>query len=34
MSWDSTALFIGIKVIDDEHQLNGASGWDGDSIQV
>ncbi len=33
-NWASTSLYLGIKVIDDQHQLNGASGWDGDSIQV
>ena len=34
MAWDSTAIYIGLKVIDDTHQLNGASGWNGDSVQV
>lgn len=34
MSYDTTALFIGLKVVDDTHQLNGASGWNGDSVQV
>jgi hypothetical protein len=24
----------GVKVVDDQHQLNGNSGWDGDSVQV
>jgi hypothetical protein len=34
MSWDSQALYMGFKVVDDTHQLTGASGWNGDSIQV
>jgi len=33
-NWRPTHLFIGVKVIDDTHQLNGASGWNGDSMQV
>ena len=33
-NWNPTALFLGVKVIDDTHQLNGASGWNGDSVQV
>ena len=34
MAYDSTALYIGLKVVDDTHQLNGLSGWNGDSVQV
>ena len=34
MAWDTSALYIGLKVIDDTHQLNGQSGWNGDSVQV
>jgi hypothetical protein len=34
MAWDSGALYIGLKVVDDTHQLNGQSGWNGDSVQV
>jgi hypothetical protein len=34
MAWDSSALYIGLKVVDDTHQLNGLSGWNGDSVQV
>ena len=33
-NWHPTSLFLGVKVIDDSHQLNGASGWNGDSVQV
>ena len=33
-NWDPDALYIGLKVIDDTHQLNGLSGWNGDSVQV
>merc|ERR1719223_46194 len=33
-NWEPTGLYIGAKVIDDTHQLNGASGWNGDSMQV
>ena len=33
-SWDPKALYIGVKVQDDSHQLNGNSGWNGDSVQV
>ncbi len=33
-NWDTTGLYLGAKVIDDTHQLNGASGWNGDSMQV
>jgi hypothetical protein len=34
ITWTPDNLFIGIKVIDDLHQLNGQSGWNGDSVQV
>jgi hypothetical protein len=34
MAYDSSALYIGLKVVDDTHQLNGLSGWNGDSVQV
>ena len=34
MAWDSSAFYIGLKIIDDTHQLNGLSGWNGDSVQV
>ena len=34
VAWDPTALYIGLKVVDDTHQLNGLSGWNGDSVQV
>ena len=33
-NWNPSGLFLGVKVIDDTHQLNGASGWNGDSVQV
>ena len=33
-AWDALNLYLGIKVKDDTHQLNGNSGWNGDSIQV
>ena len=33
-AWDPSNLYLGIKVKDDTHQLNGNSGWDGDSVQV
>ena len=33
-AWDPDNLYLGIKVKDDSHQLNGNSGWDGDSVQV
>ena len=33
-AWDTDNLYLGIKVKDDTHQLNGNSGWNGDSIQV
>jgi hypothetical protein len=33
-NWNSGSLFLGAKVIDDTHQLSGASGWNGDSMQV
>ena len=34
MAFDSSAIYIGLKVVDDTHQLNGLSGWNGDSVQV
>jgi hypothetical protein len=33
-AWDQNALYLGVKVKDDTHQLNGNSGWNGDSVQV
>ena len=33
-AWDASNLYLGVKVKDDTHQLNGASGWDGESIQL
>jgi hypothetical protein len=33
-SWDEDSFYLGVKVVDDTHQLNGDSGWDGDSVQV
>jgi hypothetical protein len=33
-AWDPANLYLGIKVKDDTHQLNGNSGWNGDSVQV
>ena len=33
-AWDPANLYLGVKVQDDTHQLNGQSGWDGDSVQV
>ena len=33
-AWDTDNLYLGIKVKDDTHQLNGNSGWNGDSVQV
>ena len=32
-AWDPSNLYLGVKVKDDTHQLNGNSGWDGNSIQ-
>ena len=34
ITWDANNVYIGIKCIDDQHQLNGQSGWNGDSVQV
>ena len=34
ITWDANNVYIGINVIDDLHQLNGQSGWNGDSVQV
>jgi hypothetical protein len=33
-AWDASAIYVGIKVFDDEHQQNGETGWDGDSVQI
>ena len=33
-AWDANSFYIGVKVVDDSHQLNGKSGWNGDSVQV
>ena len=33
-AWDFQNFYLGIKVVDDTHQLNGNSGWNGDSVQV
>ena len=33
-AWDDQNIYQATKVFDDTHQLNGASGWNGDSVQV
>ena len=33
-AWDVDNIYMATKVIDDTHQLNGNSGWNGDSIQI
>ena len=33
MTWDPTAIFVGVKVIDDTHSNQG-SGWNGDSLML
>ena len=34
MSWDEANFYMGIKVYDDDHQLSGRNGWNGDSIEL
>ena len=34
VAWSTTDVYLGLKVIDDTHQLNGLSGWNGDSVQI
>ena len=34
MSWDAANFYMGIKVYDDDHQLSGRNGWNGDSIEL
>ena len=33
LAWDISALYMGLKTIDDTHQ-NPGSGWNGDTIQI
>ena len=33
-AWDYQNFYLAVKVVDDTHQLNGNSGWNGDSVQV
>jgi hypothetical protein len=33
-AWDDTGIYQACKVVDDTHQCNGNTGWDGDTVQV
>ena len=33
ITWNPDAIYVGVKVIDDNHE-NSGSGWDGDSLQL
>jgi hypothetical protein len=33
-AWDANNIYHAVKVIDDSHQTNGETGWDGDTVQV